>query len=278
MKKFWIGASVCGGLLVGAGLAYARAIPGVDRPFNPSAYYSSTAVSYADSPSTFFYRDLAGGGYIVHDPTRKSKNVLSEAQFKEIFDALQKLLNLKELDMLPFASALKDKIVETQQATQALHQAGNIAERADKVFGTVQSSDEDLAERTEKKQISYLNEVYRAATESAAQSLKNGENRQNLLMNALERSGDPEGELQARQASNELYAIVQEEMSERNMLLGNFASMMAAKQKAEEDRNAREARARSDAIPQLQFSDPYHMDAYESRAYEKPKPPGFLDF
>ena len=278
MKKLWIGAVVCGGLLAGAGLAYARIIPGVDEPYNPSAYYSSTEVSYADSPSTFFYRDLAAGGYIVHDPTRKSKNVLSEVQFREILDALKRLLDLKELDLLPFTSGIKDEIAGVQEATQALNQAKNIADQADKVFGTIHSSDEEFAERTEKKQISYLDEVYKTATEKANQSLRNGEDRQTILMEVIERSEKPEGELQVHQASNELQAVVHEELLERNMLLSNITTMIAAKQKAEEDRNARESRIKSDAIPQLQFSDPYHPDTYESRVSEKPKPIGFLDF
>jgi len=278
MKKLWIGAVVFGGLIAGAGFAYARIIPGVDEPFDPGAYYSSTAISYADSPSTFFYRDLAGGGNIVHDPDRKDRNVLSEAQFKQIFDALKKLLKYKELDLLPFAASMKDKIAGAQNQTQKLGQSKSVADSVDQAFGNPQSTNAELADRTAVKQISYLNEVYRAATDSASKSLQNGQMRQNLIQETVARASDPEGAMQAQQAKNELHSLRHEELLERNMLLGNLTSLIAAKQKADLDREIRENRARFDGIQQIQFSDPYHLDAYESRIFKKPKPIGFLDF
>lgn len=278
MKKLWIGSVVIGGLVAGAGFAYAKIIPGVDRPFNPGAYYSSTAISYADSPSTFFYRDLAGGGNIVHDPDRKDRNVLSEAQFKEIFDALKELLKYKNMDLLPFANSLKDLIAGAQDATQKLGHSKTVADTIDKAFGNPQSTDAELADMTPKKQIDYLNEVYKAATDSASKSLQNAQVRQKLILETVERSASPEGAMQVQQAKNELSSLVHEELMERNMLLGNMTSLIAAKQQADLDREIRENRAKFDGIQQMQFSDPYHLDAYESRVFEKPKPIGFLDF
>lgn len=278
MKKLWIGAVVFGGLIAGAGFAYARIIPGVDEPFDPGAYYSSTAISYADSPSTFFYRDLAGGGNIVHDPDRKDRNVLSEAQFKQIFDALKKLLKYKELDLLPFAASMKDKIAGAQNQTQKLGQSKSVAESVDQAFGNPQSTNAELADMTPKKQIDYLNEVYKATTDSASKSLQNAQVRQKLILETVERSASPEGAMQVQQVKNELSSLVHEELMERNMLLGNLTSLIAAKQQADLDREIRENRAKFDGIQQMQFSDPYHLDAYESRVFEKPKPIGFLDF
>lgn len=278
MKKLWISAVVFGGLVAGAGFAYARIIPGVDEPFDPGAYYSSTAISYADSPSTFFYRDLAGGGNIVHDPDRKDRNVLSEAQFKQIFDALKKLLKYKELDLLPFAASMKDKIAGAQNQTQKLGQSKSVAESVDQAFGNPQSTNAELADMTPKKQIDYLNEVYKATTDSASKSLQNAQVRQKLILETVERSASPEGAMQVQQVKNELSSLVHEELMERNMLLGNLMSLIAAKQQADLDREIRENRVKFDGIQQMQFSDPYHLDAYESRVFEKPKPIGFLDF
>jgi hypothetical protein len=66
-------------------VTFARVIPGVDRPYDPTAYYSLTEISWADSaPSTFALRDLVSNGGQVYDYTRHIKSILFGDTFENI--------------------------------------------------------------------------------------------------------------------------------------------------------------------------------------------------
>lgn len=66
-------------------VTFAEIIPGVDEPFDPTAYYSPTAISWADSaPSPFALRDLASNGGQVYDYTRHIKSILFGDTFEKI--------------------------------------------------------------------------------------------------------------------------------------------------------------------------------------------------
>ena len=60
-------------------------IPGVDIPYDPTAYYSPTAISWADSaPSRYALDDLAGAGGQVYDYVRHMKSILANEKLMEI--------------------------------------------------------------------------------------------------------------------------------------------------------------------------------------------------
>ena len=86
------------GLLAGSiHFASARVIPGVDRPYDPAAYYSPTAISYADSrPSVFALRDLARQGGSVYDPIREAKEILIAGRFETILRLMEQRLGIEE--------------------------------------------------------------------------------------------------------------------------------------------------------------------------------------
>lgn len=66
--------------------AYAWSIPGITRPYDPTAYYDPVAVSIPDSaPSVFALRDLAANKGNVYDYTRHLKSILFGGFFKNIF-------------------------------------------------------------------------------------------------------------------------------------------------------------------------------------------------
>lgn len=279
VKKAWIGAATFMGLATSVGITYARIVPGVDTPYNPAAYYSMTDISYADSPSVFFYRDLAGGGNIVLDPERIKKNVLSCLKYDEILSSVQKLFEHKKEDAKPFGNdGIKIGLGEAQRKTAALNLANQIVDGASRVFVDDSMDDEEFADRTQKKQILYLNDIYKNVAISAQQSIQNTLQRQALLQEALRRSHAAQGAMQAEQAKNDIQALMQEEMIEKNMIIENIAAMDAATQQYKMDKNFRYAREARDAIAQIQISDPYHPDAYEKRIYEKPKPLGLPGF
>ena len=278
MKKLWIGTVVCGGLLVGIGLAYARVIPGVDRPYNPSAYYSKTAVSYADSPSTFFYRDLARGGNIVYDPERHQRSIVSCLKYDEILKTVQDLFKKKQEDKTPFGNdGIKSGVRQAHQQTASLHLSKMIMEGADKAFRNEKLSEKE-EDRTGDRQLQFLNDVYRQVTANSQKSLQNSLERQRLLEEALQRSASAKGTLQAEQAKADIEALMQEEIAERNMIWDNIAAMEAVTHQYKLEKEFRNARNVMEAKAQFSFSDPYHMDAYEKRHYEKPVPLGLPDF
>ena len=62
------------------------------------------------------------------------------------------------------------------------------------------------------------------------------------------------------------------------MLLDNFASMHAMAKRYEMEKEMKQARDAMEVSSQFGFSDPYNMDAYEKRHYEKPQPMGLPDF
>lgn len=89
-----------GGFLLGAStVAMARIIPGVDEPFNPGAYYSPTTPDPADSPSTYFYRDLGWNGGQVYDPTREKHKIEKVKNWQDILDIMLQKLDLNNLNI-----------------------------------------------------------------------------------------------------------------------------------------------------------------------------------
>ena len=279
MKKLWVGSVVFGGLLAGIGLAYARIVPGVDEPFDPSAYYSSTAVSYADSPSTFFYRDLASGGNLVYDPERHRNSIVSCMKYDEILKTVQDFFRKKQEDKTPFGNdGIRSGLAEAQQQTKSLNLSKSIADRAENAFPNEKLTDEEFSKRSQSEQITFLNNVYRESAANFQKSVENSANRQKLWDEALQRSANAQGSMQAEQAKADMDALLQEEFAERNMLLDNIAAMQSVKERYEVTKEIVNARNVMDSRSQFGFSDPYHPDAYEKKHYEKPEPIGLPDF
>ena len=62
------------------------------------------------------------------------------------------------------------------------------------------------------------------------------------------------------------------------MIWNNFAAMDTVTQQYKLEKELRNARNAMEARSQFSFSDPYHMDAYEKKHYEKPEPLGLPNF
>lgn len=80
-------------------VAFAEVIPGVDEPYDPTAYYSPTAISWADSaPSEFALDDLAANGGSVYDYTRHIKSLIFGERFKDILSVESDKTKQEELN------------------------------------------------------------------------------------------------------------------------------------------------------------------------------------
>ena len=95
------------GFISGFGLiAYAHVIPGVDKPFNPAAYYTLTQISWADSPSPYALKDLASNGGSVFDYTRYIKSILFGDKFEKLAETDVDKTKNDEINSTPFSEKI----------------------------------------------------------------------------------------------------------------------------------------------------------------------------
>ena len=237
------------------------------------------ASMYDKEPEKYEKYLVQTGSGNVYDPERHQQSIISCLRNQEILGNLQEFLHMKKEDAKPFgnngiAAGLKD----AHRTITELHHAKDIADGAEIVFVDASMSDRMFAERPEEKQLIYLNDVYKNVAIASQRSIQNGVERRELLEEAMQQSQSAQGAMQAEQAKSDIDVLIQAEILERNMLLENLAAMDAATQKYKTDKKVREERALVDIGQQLQFSDPYHLNVYEKKMYEKPKPLGLPDF
>lgn len=262
-------------------LAYAHIIPGVDRPFNPAAYYSDTAISYADSPSVFFYKDLAASGGTVRDTLRKAKSVLFSGDFSNLVTIFTSKTENDVINTSPFSSSV---LQETSNNISAIHtNTSNLAngasvleERDGTLFRRPDRYDEDTNTYSEKEQRIWLGKTYANIVQAAKSSLEDANTQGDALSSIVENAYNAAGELQAAQASAELNAFNEAVNGRRNNLLANYASLKAANNMEKEDENLKSTRI-IDRVS-AQITDPYNPTTQEQQVFTRPDAPGFKDF
>lgn len=262
-------------------IAYAHIIPGVDRPFDPGAYYSSTEISYRDSPSPFFFRDLAANGGTVLDTMRKAKSVLFSGDFTNLASIFTSKTRNDEINTSPFSADVLKKtsmnVSAIQGNTSKIAQSSNSLEiREGELFRRPDRYDESTNSYDEKAQLSWLEKTYssfvQAAKDSLADSARQGEALNTIMENAYNANGD----LQASQASAELDAFNQAMNARRNNLLANYAALKAAHNMKQEDEELRGIREIDKVSTRI--SDPYKPTAEDEKVFTRPSAPGFKDF
>lgn len=272
--------------LGGFGLVSARVIPGVDEPYDPPAYYSLTAISWADSPSPFALRDLANNGGNVYDYTRHIKSKLFGEDFTNILAIATSMTKNDIINTTPFTG---DVFGETNNVLSLLRQG---TEKTAKTINISESNphlrqgdnDEwdaynEKAYDTQKK-YQWLDESYRQIAKGSKQELTSMRDTLTAADAVLGHTGKAEGELQLIQAQNELKALLAYEFARQNALEGNIAQLYAAYQANQYDEAAESAFI--DAITQMDIADPYDRKDYallkETMDYNKPQVPGMPDF
>ena len=237
------------------------------------------ASMYDKDPEKYEKYLVQTGSGNVYDPERHQNSILSCLRYEEILKMMQEYVREKQEDAKPFGdNGILSGLGAVHQKTVAQHRAKGFADGADKVFVDASMSDEEFQSRSREKQLVYLNDVYKNVALASQQSIQNAAERRELLEQAMQRSQIAQGAMQAEQAKADVEALLQAEILERNMLLENIAAMDAATQKYKADKKIREERALSDIGAQFQFSNPYHLNVFEKRMYEKPEPLGLPDF
>ena len=215
-------------------VAFARIVPGVDEPFNPAAYYSLTEISWADSPSTFALRDLAGAGGNVYDYSRHIKSILFGDNFENILsvnrsETANDMINTTPFDRSVFAETSR-KLVNVRDGTEKIGTTVELGEdNANLRQGTVKEWDDydNAAYDRAGKQI-WLDQTYMDVADKAKISLEEMETSLDAAETILAHTDEAQGDLQLYQAQNELRTLLAYELARKNALDANFAQMQAA--------------------------------------------------
>ena len=284
MKKFKRGILLIPALFAfGGAVAFARVVPGVDEPFNPGAYYSLTDISWADSPSTFALRDLAGAGGDVYDYTRHIKSILFGEKFESILGVEKNKTAIDELNTKPFDQSVfnetsreLDKHRETT-AKMTLNVEKNVNLRQGLSDGW-EDYDNNSYDRAA-KQI-WLDQTYMSVAEKAKLSLDEMDESFSAANAILAHTDEAEGQLQLLQAQNELKTLLAYELARSNILDANMAQMQAAYHESGYDEAVESAylldqTTMSIADPYDEKNDKLLREKYE---YTRPNAPGMPDF
>jgi len=274
-------AIIIGGISLGYHLVYAYAIQGIDRPFNPPAYYSDTAISYEDSPSPFFYKDLAAGGGTVLDTARKIKSVLFSGDFTNLSGIFTSKTSNDETNTTPLSTTVLEKtsndVTDINSNTSNLStSAAIIKERDGTLFRRPDRYDESTNSYDERTQMSWLEKTYLNFAQSAKSSLDDSNSQEEALNAVAENSYGASGDLQAAQTSAQIKAINEAIQARRNALLSNYAALKATNNMAKEDEELKNIRIIDNSV--IQVSDPYNQTKQEQQVYTRPSAPGFKDF
>lgn len=271
------------GFFLGYRITYAFhfQVAGIDYPFDPPDYYSQTTVSYADSPSPFFYKDLANGGGTILDPLRKVKSVLFSGNFSDLVTLFTAKTDSDVTNTSPFSSSVLDEtlnnISHINANTSSIGNSSAILEKRDStLFRRPDRYDEDSTTYSEKAQLIWLDNTYKNIAQSAKASVDDTLSQETALNGIVENAYNADGDLQAAQSSAEMMAFTESINARRNQLLANYASLKSAHHMKDEDDQISATRMTDQVSGQ--FSDPYNQTTEQKAVYTRPDAPGFKDF
>lgn len=270
------------GFCIGYGIVYvqARTIPGVDEPFDPAAYYSPTAISYADSaPSTFALRELSRG--IVHDPQRHKESIPFRDDFKSWLDALLARTGIMERNIKPQDEVVRQmtaaEIRMVQQDAAALYRGDEYQKlMGNHLFRSTSDYSKNEAAYSKEAQYKALEEKYASIAKSAEDAVKNQEAGDVAYAQIMENVKNAQGDMEMEQASAQLAALQEAELARRTMLLSNLATVRAIQKQTELDEHL--AAVRQTEAAKLRIEDPYKEASRPDQAYDRPEPIGFVEF
>ena len=268
-------------IFCGFSIVYAHIIPGVDRPFDPPAYYSETEISYADSPSTFFYRDLAAGGGTVLDVTRKAKSALFSGDFTSLAGIFTSktsndVINTSSFDSSVLEQTSNDIANINQNTTNNAKSSAVLEKRSGLLFRSPDRYDEDTNTYDKKTQLSWLEKTYLSFAQASKDSLDDINLQEEALGRVIENTYNADGDLQAAQASTQMKAFNEAVQASRNSLLSNYAALKATRNMVKEDEELENIRKIDKS--NLWVTDPYDTTQQKQEVYTRPTAPGFKNF
>lgn len=281
MKKIFVALLFILGITIGFGVVYARVIPGVDEPFNPAAYYSPTAISYEDSPSTFTLRDIAGQGGEIFDPTRYAKQVDYVGKLVSWLNNVLSLLQGEIIDSSPINSDMAkttkhtiDKIDMTTIKAWKTIETNAFVEN--KYFRDFDKYDNDgTADYDPIKQTEEIEKIYKSFAESLDEIRKTEDEENALIMRIQEASKTAKGEMELNQLQAQLDAVQSTLNRKKNTLISLYLDFKKVENKIKDDEVLRKAQTYYEKS--LIITDPYDRTDLEKKQYKRPEGIGFVN-
>lgn len=270
------------GFVFGYGIVYAKIIPGWDQPWDPPNYYSLTSISWADTfnPS-FFFRDLGQQGGNIYDHTRHQKEISTLSSLQDTLYILMARLGIQQKNSTPLSIAVTEEHRANIDAISAeaidINRSQSILDLLHgKVFRSSQRFDEGTNAYDKEVQMTHLQNAYQGFAKEAQKASRARDKTNQAAEAIMTEVQTAQGDMQLKQAQNELEALKQAELSRRNALLANVAALQALQQKAETDEKLAQQRRTERA--QVHFGDPYHPTEDEKKLYQRPEGLGFVEF
>ena len=262
------------GFIFGMGLAYAKIIPGVDRPYDPGAYYSPDVVSVADSPSTFTMRDLASPGGSVYDHQRHENSIPFKNDFVNIVQSYINRTLFKKQNSTPLSA---DKINEVNEVINIkqddiIEIYRNNAAKAIENSKAFRSSD-DYTEReySKQEQAKIVEEQYRLIASDIQKITTSNHKEDQALRNILNNTTNTMGKLEADQLILQIQALQEAENAKKSALLAKLIQIRNMEQRIERDERIKANR-------QAEDSKLYIVDPYNKEEFTRPTSVGFQSF
>lgn len=259
-------------------------IPGIDIPFDSAAYYSPTALDYADSPSTFALRQLTGSG-TVFDYVRHLKNVLVGKNVTEWLKLAVQKTGIDILNSTPFPKERLEKTGTDISKMYAYNVDNTLTDDVVKLLGghTFRSEDDlyddDTYSFDNKEKRNAIQEETTDMIRTARNYMAQRDEQYQTYQHIMEDIENAAGEMQANQANAEAQAFAQAQQSQKNSLMGNIISLKMLQRRIEED--DQRAFQRSSDANMLHFPDPFHRSPVEQKEYDSTnptQPKGFAPF
>ena len=275
---------VLAGFATGLGVVYARwhPTPGVDIPYDSSAYYSSTAISYADSPSTFTLRDIARNGGNVYDRWRHEQTTPAATDFVSWLEVLlQKnilgMLNIQSMDSDKF-NRIRSRINSRQNEVAAMNEKNPYKELMDgKLFRDSGAFDYANEKNYDKqKQLKILEGKYSAIIFEAEKISKSHDDTVAAVQELVNAANNAKGEKEINQIVAQIDALTATEYAQRSALLAKLAELRSIKQKVLQDEYLEGVRNSNQA--KLRVTDPYNPSEDVKAHFDRPKGVGFKAF
>ena len=144
------------------------------------------------------------------------------------------------------------------------------------VFRSSQRFDEETNAYNKEVQITHLQNAYQGFAQEAQKASRARDKTNQAAEAIMTEVQTAQGDMQLKQAQNELEALKQAELSRRNALLANVAALQVLQQKAETDEKLAQQRRTERA--QVHFGDPYQPTEDEKKLYQRPEGLGFVEF
>ena len=288
-KMVLLGLALIPTMFYGVDLAYAKhhhPVPGVDIPYNSAAYYSMTAISWADSaPSKYALRDFASQGGTVIDITRLAKSILFGDDYQKILNEHVRSTTALQTDTTPYKPAdfnsVQSELNEINRV--AYEQKDALSKVSLDGFYTPTTDPEYAAfrgKRDNRAKLLQMNENYKAGEELAQDVMRSQDAITQATQDALNLSAGAQGSVQVQQSMNALQAIDNSVSSQKTALLNGLLMTYATENEGEIDSAAQAEDAAQNAL--YSGMDPYDEEhtktGLEQMGYQKYETKGMPDF